>query len=273
MTSQSASLIWYGRSILGHRSLILRMVDREFTQRFRGSLLGALWAIITPLLTALVYTFVFSTVFNARWGTSPEDNQTSFTVILLTGLVIHGIFAELISRAPAIVLSNPNYVKRVVFPLEILPIIALGTALINAGVGMAIVVLLNLVLTHTIQPTILLLPLVLFPYLLFVTGLVLFLGATGVYVRDLSQIVGFLVTVSLFLTPIFYPISAVPQSFQHFMWFNPLTFIVEQTRGIVLFGTLPHWKGLAIYTAASAVLLSIGFWWFQRMRNGFADVL
>ena len=170
-------------------------------------------------------------------------------------------------------LSNPNYVKRVVFPLEILPVIAVGTALINAAFGMAIVVLLNLVLTHTVQWTMLLLPLVVVPYLLFVTGLVLFLGATGVYVRDLSQIVGFLVTVSLFLTPIFYPISAVPQSFQHFMWLNPLTFIVEQTRGIVLFGSLPDWQGLAIYTAASAALLSIGFWWFQRMRNGFADVL
>src|SRR5678815_5009775 len=119
MTSQSAALVWYARSILGHRSLIFRMVDREFTQRFRGSILGALWVILTPLLTALVYTFVFGTVFNARWGASPTENQSSFTVILLTGLVIHGIFAELITRAPAIVLSNPNYVKRVVFPLEI----------------------------------------------------------------------------------------------------------------------------------------------------------
>jgi lipopolysaccharide transport system permease protein len=117
------------------------------------------------------------------------------------------------------------------------------------------------------------LPLVLLPFALFVTGLGLFVGATGVYVRDLSQIVGLLITASLFLTPIFFPISAVPAMFQHAMWLNPLTFIVEQTRGIVLFGALPNWGGLVIYSAASTVLLSAGFWWFQRTRNGFADVM
>jgi lipopolysaccharide transport system permease protein len=273
MTSQSASLLWYARSVLAHRDLIYRMVDREFTQRFRGSLLGALWAILTPLLTALVYSFVFGTVFKARWGTAPQDSQNSFTVILLTGIIVHAIFAEALGRAPSIVLSNANYVKKVVFPLEILPVVAVCTALVNAVVGMAIVLLLNLILNHTIQPTIVLLPLVLFPYLLFITGLVLFLGATGVYVRDLSQIVGFLITVTLFMTPIFYPISAVPEAFQHVMWLNPLTFIVEQTRGVVLFGSLPDWIGLVVYLVASAVLLSMGFWWFQRTRNGFADVM
>jgi lipopolysaccharide transport system permease protein len=273
MTEQPASLTWYIRSLLAHRDLIYRMVEREFTQRFRGSVLGAVWAILTPLLTALVYTFVFGTVFKARWGGSPADSQNSFTVILLTGVVVHSMFAEALGRAPVVVLSNAGYVKKVVFPLEILPVVAVCTALVNASFGLVIVLMLNLALTHAIHPTVLLLPVVLFPYLLFITGLVLFLGATGVYVRDLSQIVGLLITVSLFLTPIFYPITAVPASFQRVMWLNPLTFIVEQTRGVLLFGSLPDWRGAALYTAAATLLLAMCFWWFQRTRNGFADVM
>jgi lipopolysaccharide transport system permease protein len=270
----SASLLGFLRSVLIHRDLIGRLAGREFSQRFRGSVLGAAWAVLTPLLLALVFTFVFGTVFQARWGDmQPGTGQGSFTVIFLVGLVTHGIFAEALSRAPGLVLSNPSYVKKVVFPLEILPVVVVCTALLNGCIGMAIAVALNLVLNQALSPTLFLLPLVLLPYILLVMGLVLIFAATGVYLRDLSQIVGFVVTLTLFMTPIFYPIEALPPAFQPMMWLNPLTLIVEQARAVTVFGAVPDWGQLALYTLAAGAMLQGSFWWFQRTRNGFADVI
>jgi lipopolysaccharide transport system permease protein len=274
MKRHSTSLGAYARTALDHRDLIYRLVSREFTQRFRGSMLGATWAVLTPLLTALIFAFVFGTVFKARWGDlGTGAKHGGFTLIFLTGLVTHGMFAEAIGRAPTLVVSNASYVKKVVFPLEILPVIAACTALINGAIGMGIVVLLNLAMNYTVHPTLLLLPLVLLPYMLLVIGLVLFLAATGVYVRDLSQVVGFVITVTMFMTPIFYPIEAVPSSFRPIIWLNPLTFVVQQARAVTVFGDLPDWGGLALYTLLACGLLWAGFWWFQRTRNGFADVI
>jgi lipopolysaccharide transport system permease protein len=267
-----ASVVGLARSLTVHRDLIVRLSAREFTQRFRGSVLGIAWAVLIPLLTALIYTFVFSTVFKARWP-GVADGPFDFAIIFLTGIVVHTIFAEAVARAPTLVVGNANYVKKVIFPLEILPIVSVLTALTNASIGIAIVVLGNLILNGKLHLTIVTLPFIIAPYLVFVVALVLFFAAVGVYLRDLSQVVALLITVTMFLTPIFFPIEAVPERFQTAIWLNPLTFVVQQVRGVVIFGEWPNFLGLTIYTVASMAALALAFWLFQRLRNGFADVL
>jgi len=267
-----ASVVEFAQSLIAHRDLIFRLSAREFTQRFRGSVLGVAWAVLIPLLTALIYTFVFSTVLKARWP-GVVDGPFDFAIIFLTGIVVHTIFAEAIARAPALIVGNANYVKKVIFPLEILPIVNVLTALTNASIGISIVVVGNLILNGRLHLTVIALPLIVAPYLVFVIALVFFFAAVGVYLRDLSQLVGLLITVTMFLTPIFFPIDSVPERFQTVIWLNPLTFVVEQVRGVVIFGKWPNFFGLTIYTMAAMVSLALAFWLFQRLRNGFADVL
>lgn len=260
------------RSIASHTNLIGRLVVRDYQTRFRGSVLGLVWAIVTPLLTAGVYTFVFSAVFAARWGAT-VGGTFDFAVIFMLGLAIHTIFAEVVTRAPTLMLSNGSYVTKIVFPLELLPIITLISALVTAGISLAIVLVLQLVLNGRISPTLPFLPVVIAPYLIFVLALGLLLAAIGVYLRDISQLVGMLVTVTMFLSPIFYPVEAVPPRFRSWMWLNPLTFIIEQARGVALFGEWPDFAGLMAYTVCAAALLWMSYWLFQRLRVGFADVL
>lgn len=268
----SANPVSLVRSIASHRDLVVRLAQREFKQRYRGSFLGVFWAVLTPLVTAAMFTFVFSTVFAARWGkasTGPFD----FAIIFMLGMAVHSIFAEIISRAPTMMLNNASFVTKVVFPLEVLPIVSLVGALTNAAIAMGIVVVLQLVLNGKIEPTLVFLPVVLAPYLVFLLALSLIFAAIGVYLRDLGQLVGMLVTASLFLSPVFYPVEAVPVAFRGWMWLNPLTFIIEQSRAVALAGQWPDFDGLAIYMTSALVLLALAYWMFQRLRIGFADVL
>jgi lipopolysaccharide transport system permease protein len=268
----SASLLIYARSLRRHSDLISQLVRREFAQRYRGSVLGALWAFVTPLIMVMVYTFVFTVVFPTRWGAA-EAAETNFVVIYLVGALIHGLFAEAVGRAPHLIVGQANYVKKVVFPLEILPIVVVAGALITAAIGFAIAVLLNLILAHTVQWTAIFLPVILIPYLLLLLGMVLLISALGVYLRDLGQAMGVIITLMLFLTPVFYPITAVPERFRTYIYLNPLTFIVEQAREVTLFGHLPNWSLLAVYTVCSLAFCWFGLFVFQRARGGFADVL
>jgi lipopolysaccharide transport system permease protein len=233
---------------------------------------GALWSVVSPLLLLAVYTFMFGVVFESRWGDLPPDKGT-FSMLLYAGMLVHTIFAEVTARAPTLVLSQPGYVKKLVFPLEILPVVAVSNALINAGIGFLLLIAFNLLLGGGLHPTLLLLPLVLLPYAIFVTGLALFLSALGVFIRDLTHAISFVVAISMFVTPIFYPLSAVPAPYRPLMYLNPLTFIVEQTRNLVLFGDFPDWGGLVLYSGLSMLTLWIGLLWFQRSRSGFADVM
>ena len=260
------------RSLGKHRSLIRQLVLREFAQRYRGSLLGPVWAVLTPLIMVAMFTFIFGVVFPSRWGAGPTTTQ-DFAVVFLCGLLVHGLFAEVISRAPSLITGNPNYVKRVIFPLEALPVIAVATATINAGIGLAIVIAANLMFNHVLHWTILLLPVVIMPYLLLVLGTVFFVSALGVYIRDIQQFIALIVTATLFMTPIFFPIEAVPETYRGLLYWNPLTFVVEAARGLILFGRLPGPVGLVVYWLASLGVLWAGFAWFQKTRSGFADVL
>ncbi|AHF08078.1 ABC transporter permease [Desulfitobacterium metallireducens] len=256
-----------------NRQLIWQMTRRDVASRYRGSFMGMAWSFFNPMLMLFVYTFVFSVVFKSKWGVSTQESRADFAIILFVGMIVQGIFAECINRAPGLIISNVNYVKKVVFPLEILPWVALESALFYSLVSVSVLLLAQLIINHSIMWTIILYPLVLLPLALGIMGLTWLFAALGVYLRDIGQITGILTTVLMFLSPVFYPISALPEKYQILLQINPLTLIIEESRKVLIYGNLPDWLSLGIAFLVSLVIASAGFWWFQKTRKGFADVL
>ena len=268
----SASPMGAVRSLWANRQLIARMGQREIIGRYKGSAMGLAWSFITPLFMLAIYTFVFSVVFQARWGTS-EESKTQFAVVLFAGLIVHTLFSDVINRAPQLVLGNVNYVKKVVFPLEILPVVQLLSATFHALVSVAVLIAAQLVFQGSLPITALLLPVVLLPFLLLTLGLAWCLASLGVFVRDVGQTISLVTSVMLFMSPVFFPVQSLPPALQPWMHLNPLTFVIEQVREVVVWGRLPDWQGLAVYSLASIATAWLGFAWFQKTRKGFADVL
>lgn len=260
-------------SFIRNRVLIVQMAKREVLGRYRGSIIGLGWSFFNPLLMLGVYTFFFSFVFKSRWGNAQDAGHADFAIVLFVGLIVHGLFAESINRAPTLINSNVSYVKKVVFPLEVFPWIAMGSALFHAGISVVVLLALQLAIVGSLHWTIIFLPLVVLPLILITLGFVWFLAATGVYVRDISQTTGLITSVMLFVSPVFYPISTLPHKMQLIVMLNPLTLIIEESRKVLLFGEMPNWSALGVYSIVSVVVLWIGFWWFQKTRKGFADVL
>lgn len=268
-SSSPATLV---RSLWLHRNLIVQMTKREVMGRYRGSIMGLAWSFFNPVLMLVVYTFVFSVVFKAKWGGAGDQNQTTFAIVLFVGMIVHGVFAEMVNRAPGLILANVNYVKKVVFPLEILPVVGLGATLFHSLINIG-VLLAAMLLNGSLAWTAVFFPLVILPLLIATLGVAWFLVSIGVFVRDVGQITGMFTTVLMFISPVFYPISALPEKFQFWLMLNPLTFMIEQSRAVMVFGKLPDWTGLGIYTLAGMAVAWAGFWWFQKTRKGFADVL
>ena len=272
-SKQPTSLLSLGKSLFQHRELILQMTKREVVGRYKGSAMGLLWSFINPVLMLVVYTFVFSVVFRAKWGVGDEESKTEFAVVLFVGLIVHALFAEVTNRAPGLILSNVNYVKKVIFPLEILPVVAMGAALFHGLVSLGVLLGAFALLNGFLHWTSLLIPLVLLPLVFVTLGFAWLLASLGVYLRDVGQTIGIVTTVMLFLAPVFYPMSALPEKYQVFLLVNPLTFIIEQARQVLIFGQFPDWNGLVVYAAASLIMAWVGYWWFQKTRKGFADVV
>lgn len=260
-------------SLWRNRYLIKKSIQREVLGRYRGSMLGVLWSFFNPLFMLAVYTFVFSVVFKARWPSAASDSKVEFAMVLFAGLMVYTVFAECVNRAPGLILGNTSYVKKVVYPLEILPWISLGSAVFHLGISFLVWLLAYFVFFGLPSPTILLFPLVLIPLFLLTVGVSWWLASLGVYLRDVTQLVGILTTALLFLSPIFYAISSIPENFQIIMHLNPLTPIIEQARA-VLFGRGNLNILLLVYCYAFSLLIAcLGFAWFQKTRKGFADVL
>ncbi len=260
-------------SLWQHRDLISQMTRREVVGRYRGSIMGIAWSFFNPILMLVVYTFVFSVVFKARWGSGGEESQATFAIAVFVGMIVHGLFAEMANRAPVLILSNVNYVKKVIFPLEILPVVGLGAALFHTLISLGVLLAAILLINGSLAWTAIFFPLIILPLLIATLGVAWFLASLGVFVRDVGQTVGIFTTVLMFLSPVFYPISALPEKFQIWLMLNPLTFIIEQSRSVMIFGKLPDWAGLGIYAIASLTTAWAGYWWFQKTRKGFADVL
>jgi lipopolysaccharide transport system permease protein len=260
-------------SLWSNRALIRQLVVREVLGRYRGSLLGLAWSFLNPLLMLAIYTFVFSVVFKARWGISADEGKLDFALVLFVGLIVHGLFAECATRAPTLVLAHVNYVKKVVFPLEVLPVVTIGSALFHAGASALILLGAILASRHAIACSAAWLPVVLLPLALGTLGVSWLLASLGVYLRDVAQLMNLVVAAMLFVSPVFFSISALPPQFRPLVEANPLSFVIEQARQVVIWSRPPDWSGLAVYSAGSLLVLWLGYWWFQKTRKGFADVL
>ena len=273
-SAHSASIKELFASLWRNRALILQLIKREVSVRYRGSVMGLAWSFFNPILMLAVYTFMFSEVFKVRWGgLDGSGDRSSFAIILFIGLIVHGVFSECANRAPLLILNNSSYVKKVVFPLEILPWVALGSSLFHAGISLVVLFAAQLLLTHTVAVTTVWFPLILLPLLLITMGVAWFLAATGVYLRDVGQTVGLLTTILMFLSPVFYPRSAMPEEYQRWLDLNPITFAVEEGRNSLIFGQEPDVSLWMVYMLIGCCVAWVGFWWFQKSRKGFADVL
>jgi lipopolysaccharide transport system permease protein len=263
-------------SLWRNRKLIVQMSRREVVGRYKGSVMGLLWSFLNPLFMLAVYTFFFAVVFKSRWGTVPNggaESKTLFAVLLFVGIIVHSLFAEVLNRAPSLILGNVNYVKKVVFPLEILPVISMGSALFHSVVSLGVLLLVFIVFNGFLHWTVIFLPFIFLPLIILTMGLAWMLSSLGVFVRDVGQTIGLAMTVLMFLSPVFYPITSLPERLRPWMLANPLTFIIEQARAVLIWGQMPNWAGLLLYTAVSIVVAWLGFVWFQKTRKGFADVL
>jgi len=259
-------------SLWRNRSLVLALIKRDIKGRYRGSFFGMFWSFLNPLLMLAVYTFVFSVVFKARWDIT-SDSKTEFALILFAGLLIFNIFSECINRSPGIILSNQNYVKKVVFPLEILPWVTLGASLFHGAVSLGVWLLAYIVLVGTPHSTIFYLPVIIVPLVFFIMGLSWILASLGVYLRDTAQFVSIMTTALMFISPIFYPATALPENYRAFIYLNPLTTVIEQTRDILFRGNPPEVIVSVSYLTAAIITAWVGFAIFQKTRKGFADVL
>src|SRR5450759_2970385 len=261
------------RCLWRNRQLILQMTRREVIGRYKGSAMGLLWSFLNPVFMLMVYTFVFSVVFKARWGVDGNESKTQFAVVLFVGMIVHSLFAEVLNRAPSLILSNVNYVKKVIFPLEILPVISMGAALFHSLVSLVVLLIAFVLFNGYLHWTAVFTPLVLLPLVILTLGLAWMLASLGVFLRDVGQTIGIITTVLMFLSPVFYPVTALPDEFRPWIMANPLTFIIEQAREVLIWGRLPNWGGLALYLLIALAVAWMGFAWFQKTRKGFADVL
>ena len=253
--------------------LIKQLVGRDVAGRYKGSLLGGVWAVVSPLVMLAVYTFVFSMVFQARWGVGDAGNKTSFALNLFVGILLHGLLAETLSRTPTILLQQASFVKKIVFPLWLLPVSVVLSALVYALIGFVVLCAAFIVFQGMLPLHTLALPLVLLPLLLFCLGAGWFFAALGVYVRDVAQIMPLFITILMFMAPIFYPISAIPEQYQGWLMINPLTYAVEMGRGLLFMRELPALGAYSTYLAVSVLCAVLGLAFFMKVRKGFADVL
>jgi lipopolysaccharide transport system permease protein len=271
--AQPLSLVALGKSLWRNRQLILQMTKREVVGRYKGSVMGLAWSFFNPVFMLTVYTFVFSSIFKTRWGVGGEESKTQFAVVLFVGMIVHSLFAEVLNRAPGLILANVNYVKKVVFPLHVLPVIAMGAALFHTFISLGVLLIAFAIFNGYLHLTVIFIPLVLLPFVVLTTGLAWILASLGVFLRDVGQTIGIITTVMMFLAPVFYPVTAIPEEFRPWLMANPLTFIIEQAREVLIWGRLPDWEGLGLYSLVAVAVAWVGYAWFQKTRKGFADVL
>lgn len=258
-------------SPLRHRSLIAELSKREVLGRYRGASFGLFWSLISPFMLLAVYSFAFGSIMKGRWPQA--EGHESFTLILFVGLIIHGFFSECIMRAPQLVTGNVSYVKRVIFPLDILPWPMVLSALFHLITNFLVFIVLRVLVEGKIDPTVVLFPVVVLPLVVLAFGITWMLAALGVYFRDVNQITGVISTALLFTSSAIMPVSSVSEKFRIFFILNPITFIIDQAREVALWGRMPDWEGLGLYLLASCVVAAIGYAWFNATRRGFADVL
>ena len=254
-----------------HYDLILQLIKRDILTKYRGSFAGLLWVVIAPLLMLSLYTLVFSVFMKVKWP--GVTNNLMYSLIIYVGLIVLNFFSECVNRAPGIIVSNANFVKKVVFPLEIYPWVIVGSAFFQAIINTSILAVFCLIILGKIHITILLLPFLFLPLTLITLGFSWFLSSAGVFVRDITHLMVFIMQIIMYLSPVFYSISMLPEMYQKVLFFNPLTFVIEEARKLVIFGNQPQWGTVGVFFIISVSIAYLGFLWFQKTRDGFADVL
>lgn len=255
----------------GRLGLIVQLARREVAARYKGSVLGVLWAVLTPLVTIATFTLVFAGIFGARFGAT--GSAWEFALYLFCAVLPWTAFAEAVQVSSQKIVTQANLVKRVVFPLEILPVAQSLASLANQLFGTIALLAAALVIQRTIHPTVLWLPALLVPQLLVTLGAAWLVASLGVFLRDIVQGIALLLMVWMYLTPIFYPESIVPERFRPWINANPFTHLMRSYRNIMLEGSQPDWRGLAYFTGFALIVFLFGYWWFARTRKNFADVI
>jgi lipopolysaccharide transport system permease protein len=250
-----------------------QLTVRDVIGRYKGSALGWIWSLLTPLLMLGVYTFVFSGVFKSRWDNLGDTGTLGFATNLFAGLIVFNVFAESLNKAPQLIPENANYVTKVIFPLEILSAVTVASAGFHAATSLVVLAVFQLLTAHHIPLTALWLPLVWVPLFCWSLSLSWVLSALGVYLRDVGQVVGVVTNMLMFLSAVFYPLSSLPPLWQPILALNPLVWLIEQTRHILILGTMPNVLILGIVILISIALCELSFRSFSRARRGFADVL
>jgi lipopolysaccharide transport system permease protein len=261
------------RHLWRHRELIAQFTRREIEGRYRGSFLGIFWSLAQPVAMLVVYTIVFGVIFQARWPEARTASLEEFALIAFCGLIAFGFINECVTRAPGLIIGVPNYVTKVVFPLETLPLSVLGAALFHMLVSLVVLLAAQLVLFGILPWTVVLLPLVLVPAALLSLGAMWLLASLGVFIRDIGQFVGIVMQMVFFLTPILYTAEMVPEPYRTLVSLNPITPIVDNFRRVLLWGELPNWGELLLWSAGLSGFALLGALWFLKTKKAFADVL
>jgi len=256
-----------------HKGLLYALVKRDISARYRGSWLGLFWSVLNPILLLVVYYFVFTHVFKARLPQLYDGRDIAFSGFIFSGLIVYFLFSEVITRAPSVIQDNANYVKKVVFPIEVLPLVTVLSAAFNFVIAFVVLQGFLLISGEGIKLTSLMFPLIAVPYLLFLMGIAWFVSALAVYLRDVTYVVGFIATAMMFLSPVFYPPEVVPAGFRAVMFFNPLTYFIESFRMSVVAGVVPPADFMLIPAVIGIGTCVAGYAFFQRVRRGFADIL
>ncbi|MDD5226636.1 MAG: ABC transporter permease [Candidatus Omnitrophica bacterium] len=259
--------VWKGRDLLK------QLVRRNIEIRYKGTIMGLVWMVVTPLVMLAVYTFVFGVVFKARWGADFGNSKAAFALIMFCGMTVFNIFAESVNGSVGIVTGNPNYVKKVVFPLELLPVSSVLSACFFGLIWIGILLLGIALFFHKFCLATVCLPLIFIPLVLFSCGIAWLVASLGVFLRDLSHVIGILLQVLYFMTPIFYSVEMVPEKLRPILLLNPLTVIVQSARHVLMFDQWPNWWSLGIVTLLSMAVFQLGYFWFMKTKRGFADVL
>jgi lipopolysaccharide transport system permease protein len=257
--------------LIQYRRLLRTLIARDLRVKYRDTFIGFWWMLIQPLLMLSTYALVFGGIFGSRWQN--KGTAWDFVLLLFCGLILFVMFSDTVNRTTTVIRSQPNFIKKVVFPLEILPIVILGSAIFSALINFTILFVLTLAINFSIQPTAIFLPLVIIPLLILLAGLAWGIASLSVFFPDLGQIITFLSSLLLFLSPVFFPLSAAPKLVQPFLMLNPISFPIEEARNVILLGYYPDWMGLAIYSIIACVIAFFGLWVFQRSRTAFADVV
>ncbi|MFI3214067.1 MAG: ABC transporter permease [Eubacteriales bacterium] len=249
-----------------------QMIKRDFRQRYKGSILGILWSVIIPIVMLAIYTFVFGEIFQAKWS-QDSDNKFEYAFIIFCGLCVVNMVTEVMNRSTMAILGNVNYVKKVVFPLEILPVSMTITAVANASISFTILIIGSSIFLNQFYIVSLEVFLLLIPLVVMNMGVAFFLSAITVYYRDMLNLVGIMSTIILYISPVFYSVEGVPAMFKNFIYINPLTLIIENARNVCLEGTHINALEFGIMMVMSSLILFLGYWIFNRLKKGFADVM